>query len=359
MKFLAKTLITGLISTATLTAAHAEEDSAADKAAAAVGKLFEPVKISGGTTAADGFGALEASLLTATAVRNAAAKIATKASGHQNLLILTDDQAFDYSDLVLVEQQNAAVEALLQPFDQTIAAKCPVIVGSDGPAGGSPVIVAALAGLIPALQQETKLSSVSVTASSSMLVGAILEERSKNSQLSTYMLGSIAKPKLKDSEIAKVVLETERRSNCLKLAINEIPADTQDRPKAELRARMKAATDLFDGFAKVIATKDDKGRMPFYEALRQSIVAGINPTTLKIKVESSGGTTIVRKNFFTLFGAPAVGMTGGVVVSYSIVESGTNRATGGIAACPTGLVDLRAIHNGQGLAKSGDQAKCY
>jgi hypothetical protein len=61
--------------------------------------------------------------------------------------------------------------------------------------------------------------------------------------------------------------------------------------------------------------------------------------------DAKGGTVIIRRNFWTLLGARALGMTGGSVVSYMLTDKDDgNVYAAGLLHCNTKLVSLRDAH---------------
>ncbi len=67
-----------------------------------------------------------------------------------------------------------------------------------------------------------------------------------------------------------------------------------------------------------------------------------------LTVEKGGGSLLKRSNLWTALGAPTVGITGGLIVSYTLTEPrGGGFLQGGALVCRTALTNLRDVQSGR------------
>ena len=166
-------LLATVIALTCATAANAQE-SEAEKSAARLATLFAAISTEGGTTAKDGAGDIEASMLTASALWMAADYLTTKVlkADTGKILVLTDQQPISFSGYIGAKRQLDLFQSRFVNLDILKGIPkndCkPPDLG-----GGGPVALTALTGFVGALQQKTELAPLKVTATSSMLVKAV------------------------------------------------------------------------------------------------------------------------------------------------------------------------------------------
>jgi len=97
-----------------------------------------------------------------------------------------------------------------------------------------------------------------------------------------------------------------------------------DKNRAAVVAKMDSALKRFDDFATKLATPDASGQVSFVAITRQ---ADINKRLrdkgsmmLFVKADYSGGSTYTQKNFFTFFGGVPFYISGGALTSFTLLD---------------------------------------
>lgn len=325
------------------------EETEAEKSAARLATLFAVVSTEGGTTAKDGAGAIEASMLSASAIWNASNYIKTKLPGNAGaILIFADDQSLSFSMYI------GAVRALsnfksrfpqLRILKGVPSNKCQPPLGYPG--GGGAVALAALSGFVGAIRQKTEIASVPVTATSAMLARSVAGNLPDSWTATLPDNMPIADGANSDFGTLFDTLEVE--NDCWRAYLASLKEDPKKPQIGIAIAAIKTVTDDFSAFSTSISKIDDKGQSQFSQIMAQEALVAQKPKVLRLKVEAAGGTSILRNNFLTLFGADAMRITGGIVVSYSFLDA--SGLTSGVFVCPTRVATLSSIHSGH-LAKA-------
>lgn len=142
-----------------------------------------------------------------------------------------------------------------------------------------------------------------------------------------------------DADVCRAAIETAAGSN----ADAKKAAAARLVPLLTLAARSQAWLDA------VSERKDGKpSRLELAMVADALLVADTARPVLRVRIEKAGGSLLHRSNLFTMLGAPAIGITGGTVISWrlSTPGDGVTRA-GGILVCRTKLTNLNAIHAGR------------
>jgi hypothetical protein len=111
-------------------------------------------------------------------------------------------------------------------------------------------------------------------------------------------------------------------------------------------AAFDAALASIDGLEAKLLKRDDNGQTPLAQAIRVEALMQGEPRVLRVAVEKGGGSILKRSNVWTALGAPAVGITGALVVSYSLTEPRSGQLLrSGYLVCRTALTNLRDVQN--------------
>ena len=340
-------LLATVIALTCATAANAQE-SEAEKSAARLATLFAAISTEGGTTAKDGAGDIEASMLTASALWKAADYLKTNVLnvGTGQVLVLTDQQSVNFAGYIGATRQLDLLKSRFQTLDIQFKAidggRCKPAI--DAP-GSGPVASAALTGFVGALQQKTELAPLKVTATSSMLVKAVAGKMPMN--LKAILLDNLPTPDLTKSKFATLLNTTEMRDACWRGVLSTLKENPKKpNPKLTLAiAAIKTTTEDFKSFNENLLKIDDKGQSLFAQAISVENLIETKPSTLRLSMDAAGGTSILKNNFLTLFGFNALQITGGAVISYSYLNAGTIKS--GLIVCPTKVTSLGSVHRGQ------------
>jgi len=104
---------------------------------------------------------------------------------------------------------------------------------------------------------------------------------------------------------------------------------------------------------KTVKLRDGAEASLLSRAMRYAAVTKDNPLLLRLYTENIGGSLLKRANVWTALGAPAVGLTGGLVVSYRLSDPQLGEVKfAGVLVCRTALTDMRSIHAGRARASA-------
>ncbi len=195
----------------------------------------------------------------------------------------------------------------------------------------------AAAPLFDLLKQDFTYSNIKIGMRDGMLVTAIRAELIERAKPSSAGQSAGA------SSMLEAVEDTERL-----LASLPKPAlcpDFVTENNAEL-AKLKNAFASFrrslDGPASI------SGKTLLAAAGEQFRRYGAKPATLVLAIDAVGASMVEKKNLFTMFGAEAVTVSTGIVVSYEHYEpySGGLRSlkNAGVLSCMSGAMGIRALH---------------
>lgn len=291
-------------------------------------------------------GKLEAALLASEATRVAAAQIALdmcsllrkepaqsacgdKGVGPAKLLIFTDAEKPTFDALDAFNAQLFSIRAQLE----RAAALEPAPAGPRGVnvvSASLPMFSTLLSTAGNLLRSDYKLSGIEISPSDSLLVKSFVQQariakiRSVLSAPSVYggRIDFKSNPAFKDLE----AVETLRNSVAAKAdALREL-AGTKPKNKAEIDkvvAEMDKAVARFDVFSQKLGTPDDKGNVPLAAVARQAVVAGTmtdDTYLLLLKSDLAGGSAYSKKNFWTFLGDMPFSVSGGSLVSYTLLN---------------------------------------
>ncbi len=298
---------------------------------------------------ASGAGQIETTMLASRAVEAAAAGLATAISettcSDNTYIVLTGAEKIDLNQPVAFKAQLANVESQLS-FAIDPEGDDPSRLGIGAIVG----IVNAAAGLFG---NDTKVTPVDLTSVDATLLAQVLAAKLSASKCTAKTpSGGYGVANLTSSTIANSMQEIFN----LRLEAAEKKASFRgtltDPQKAQIIA-LDAAIKAHDDFAKAATTADANGAMPLVTAAILNDLAPDKTKIVRVWVNKAGGSLINTKNIATMFGLDPVKVSGGLVVSYSIVNAQTGAIEGGgLKTCQTSLASLRKIQSGQWVVKT-------
>lgn len=297
-------------------------------------------------------GKLEGWMLASATLGVAAARIDTEVqtwlagNNAAGPIILLD--ADDILDLRVGELLRAEIQSQTDAYDSAmIKAKC-----SNAPVRGAAAaaIIPAIGTILSLLKTDTKMSGFSFDTAEGALINALAGQGGGR-----YVIpADLAAPGAGGTTLAKLTAFTGLRDAAETCRI-EIEAAAGDDAKAKKAAAVRLAPLVVlaarsqTWLDAASERKDGKpSRIELAMTADTLLASSPSPYILRLRVEKAGGSLLQRSNLFTMLGAPAVGITGGTVVSWrmSTASDGITR-TGGILVCRTKLTNLNAIHAGR------------
>lgn len=332
--------------------------------------------VDGKVTAGEQAGLMETQMLSAGAVAQAATKIAAVVDGHADsrpVIILGPSEKLDLT--VGASIQNR-MNTLAQKAKEFKAKGCKVGPWFDLPkeseadeqsndnftfdfrVPGGALPLAAVGEVLKVLRVDTDIQALTFSETERILVNG-LASKVKNARLPGEIVQLNPNSALVSSWISLGDLSQEL-SGCSQtinkaLAARKLEHGEATGRNAVIEAEAKARADAMSEQAKAIEayrnavnTPGETGQTPLAAAEGIADLAKQNPLVLRAAVEHSGGTRVKRTHIGTAFGAYGINLTGGLVVSYRLVDptTGTPRLAG-VAVCRTGLASLQDVHKGK------------
>lgn len=325
------------------------QKAAYDAQAAAATARFAPLQQLAGdntVTPSDDAGAMEAAYLSSVATEAAAVRIdqaVLSRAPNQEILLLVDEETLSFDALAAF---RAEAQGIQEQFGNALgenAADCPPQGGprrTHGPnlaeAFDPITAIGAIGGV---LQSTTTIQGVGDLHDHEMLAVAIAEQRPGWYVLPTAMLNPDPGA---DNEVQRTRARLRTCRDRASARVRALAGNDADGPKAE-RARLQAAIDRYDDYMATITTTDAHGVQRMSEIMRQSIILASDRPVLRVSMRRGGGSLITRKNIFTAIGFPAITISGGVVVTYSLTSPRTGGSiASGFFVCSSGMTDIRA-----------------
>lgn len=297
----------------------------------------------GETTLSDGAGTIEAWMLS-TATVNAVAKTintavkATKLPGTH--VLLAGEDKIDPAYVVIFDRQRDTVVAAI---GSTLA-----MLDCGRRRDGAEVSAMALP-LIPAIgaalslfRTDTELRGITVDVTDRALVSAIAAEAPGTWVVPAEMVALDAN----DPRVAGLDTVAEGRRQLVRCRL----ADAADKDAA---AALDATLATVDSWFSAVLTPGTDGRTPLARAVVSAQLA--NALVLRVSVEKAGGSLIKRSNLWTALGAPAIGLTGGLIVSYRLSTPANGKVVAaGLLVCRTRLTNIKAVQANDVRADASD-----
>ncbi len=374
----------------------------ADVAQARIDALRLPT-FTGARTLGTGAGAIEASMLSATAVARAADLIAARLAPSAqpagaysgNYILLAGDERLDFAQVGMLLAQ---MDAIKQLFDRVPD----VPVRPAGPRSGtrfysrqlpdsgqfaemafSPALVtgaiSAAAGL---LRSDVEINSVDTTAiSDDMLVAAVASRVGDRAILQSALIGVVEPcasgasaddiclpplprlPRTQDEWQAGRLLHRfewlAQWRNATNSAIDRIPAQNQTAAEQHYLAVANEAVARFDTFFTAVTTPGDDGTVPIARAAQLDILRRRAARVVRIYVSQHSGSVIKTTNLLTTLGADPIRVSGALLVRYDILDPGRGTARSVSLTCQTALVRLSSVQRWDWRGRQGPvRAEC-
>lgn len=300
----------------------------------------------GKTTVDAGAGKIEAAMLNVGSMNAAAKLIADKAPSGKKILLLTGDQEVD---LALPVAMMADIDDLKSGLDRATETVC----GTKSGIGPAAIPFAAIGAVLSLLRTDTQVSGIDLSPSASQLNNAVAARLGDKA----IILGDVITRDRHTGPNPKVGLE--KAVTELNDAVNAaFQCSTKQKKPADDVAKGKLA--VLDGtiarttaFSAAIAKSDETKPSLLSRALRYEVINTQNPLLLRLYIENAGGSLLKRSNIWTALGAHAVGLTGGLVVSYRYSDPKTGQVQkSDVLVCRTALTNMRSIQAGRSGASA-------
>ena len=310
-------------------------------------RLLAALKLSdatGETTLGENPGELEGVMMTAWAMDSAADMIAKRVGTNRTnykFIVTYGNTSPSLGDFTLFK---TATEILVDASNQVQHAHCRADGVAPDDAVGINAIdpVSAVTAILDLLKTDTKITGFSVEGMDAALAANIAGRLSKSYVVDGPVTIADSNEAFEAFKDVQAVQQEMRKT----LQDSSVCNGFNDADKAALQARI-AENDTF--LAKSLARPEGGGRSPLERA---AAVAGLDsqtgvPLVLNIKIVHAGGSIIERKNLFTVLGAPAVGLTGGLVGHYTLRDPASGKIEeGGTIVCRTDKTSFGKVQNG-------------
>ncbi|QDX26452.1 hypothetical protein FPZ54_10740 [Sphingomonas suaedae] len=327
-------------------------------------------KAEGKTTLGADAGKLEGWMLASRAVDEAAAQIGEKAvaavtaqqdgakadAKPRKITLLGATERLDLSAAVAVTREMQAITQALEGVAQSYCSTTEVLVES-GKSAGLPV-PAIIGAALSLLRTDTEISGFTVAAAEAPLIDAVVGKRTDKIQ---WVMPREVALAAADGAVVKafdaLLLQREQTALCRSQVAAGATTDAEKKAAAPKLAALDAMVARADAFSvRVSAPREGGSSELAAAAIAETLTkhdAGL--LALRLNVSQAGGTLLKRANLWTALGAPAVGITGGLVVSWRLFNPADGSVRGGgVIVCRTALTNLNAIHAGRTDAPSCD-----
>ncbi|MET0245601.1 MAG: hypothetical protein ABW182_02540 [Sphingomonas sp.] len=293
-------------------------------------------------------GELEGWMLSARSLDKAAAGIRNRLAGVATpgpIVLLAADEQFDLTlPLTVKARLKAAVDTLAAATAQpACSTPAPAPAGAGVDMQGA-ALLPYIGALIGAFRTDTEISGVAGPSDERLLVNALARHAAADPRREWIIPADLVAPPASGTigALWQGVNDARTRARACRIRIGDPPGAAK-----VAAARLDAAIDAADSLENALEqTGDTRGLLA--EAIRLEVLEGRNPLILRVYLERGGGSLIVRKNLWTTLGASAVGVTGGSVASWRLVNPRSGAiVTGGLLFCRTALTSLRAVHDGR------------
>ena len=328
-------------------AAKAKSDAQAAAASAQLGPL-SAYQTPGAIEVGANSGKLEVTLLAAETTRLSAAGIVKDlcsmlasspavtacgptGAGPASIIIFTDSEkpTFDALDAFTAQARSIRAHLLRVKDLQPPSGPKPGGVISSSTLGFAAIsTLLSTAGNL--LRSDYKLSAVEVTQSDALLVKTFLQEARRADLKPSLYVPSLYGGRIDyDTNAAiKTLEELESARNGVKQRADALRQLLEEEPKRKaaidpIIAQMDAAVARFDAFSVKLGTADEKGSVPLSVVARQaaqSALIGDDTYMLVLKAEMAGGSAYSKKNFWTFLGEMPFSVSGGSLVSYTLLR---------------------------------------
>ncbi len=367
----------------------------ADLAQARIDALRLP-SFEGTRTLDAGAGAIEASMLSTTAVARAADMIAARLAPATapagayagNYMLLAGDEALNFSRVGML---LARMDAIKQTFDQIPAFPVRPRIPRPGIQfySGDPsnrglaemafspaIITGAISAAAGLLRSNVEISPVETTAiSDEMLVSAVANRMGDRAILQSALIGVTETcprdasasdfclprlpppPNTQDGWQAGLLLHRfewlRQWRNATKAAVDRIPAQNQTPAEERYVVAANAAIASFDTFYTAVTTAGDDGVVPIAQATQLDLLRRRAARVVRIYISQHAGSVIKTTNLLTTLGADPVRVSGSLLVRYDILDPSRGTARSAILTCQTALVTLSRVQRWDWRGRQG------
>jgi hypothetical protein len=309
-------------------------------------------KTDGKTTLGTDAGKIESWML-AGGTLTAAAKAIDSSVGTGPIALLDSDDVLDLNKGSILQREMNALRLALQSVAPS---------GCGRRAGAAIAIppLAALGAVLSLLRTDTEIIGMTVDGAEGALLNAVA-----GTAAGKYVIpAEIARTSETGTTVVTLKALAEARANvpaCRVEIESAARTDAQKKAATDQIAKLDAVAARIDTYLTAIATRSEGKPSDLEIAMLGDTVIEAHPDlrVLRVKLEKAGGTLLKRANLFTMLGAPAVGITGGAVISWHLVNPATGMVdAGGVLVCRTELTNLNDIHQGEVRAsKCGPEVK--
>lgn len=303
-----------------------------------------------GQTTVDGEGGkLEGWMLASSTLTEAAGAINKRAAARSAggpIVLLDGDDVLDFrAGQLLKSEADVLREAHLKVFT---AAGC--LAGQSEKIGPASAPIAPLIGLVMSLlKTDTTISGFTLDSPDGALLNAIAGTNSGTYILPADLVATgTSGPSL--TAIKELVGNSEEARICRTMIAAAATSAAEKKRVAPILASLDALVTRTQSFLDAVsARKEGKPSRLDAAMIADVLMHDIgNTRVLRVHTEKAGGSILKRSNLFTALGAPAIGITGGAVISWRLSNPNSGKSLdGGILVCRTKLTNMNAIHAGR------------
>lgn len=325
------------------TSGETEKESSTAKIIADLSALTETIETlreKPSDTIATNGGDMEAAILSAGAIGKAGASIAGQTQANAAYVVLGQDDTLSLDSYLAFEGEVYGIEAQLNAALGIAPSREP---DESGGTGFVAAATGALSLLSSLLRSETEISSLSGGLDDDRLLAlAVAGRLGGRGIVPSAVIVSGFKPG--NAVYDKLDALAKLRSD---LASNDEESDAKT-----------AALAHYDEFISALTKADDKGALLLVSVLQGQVMASAlqnKAKVIRVHIDKSGGTLLKRKNLAVALGASAIGVSGGLVASYSISDPGTGTVNvSGLVVCRTGVMPFKKVHQWDGSGTNCD-----
>lgn len=287
------------------------------------------------TIAGEG-GQMEAAILSASAIQKAGTEIA-EAIDLKSPIIVGLNDTLSIDDYLAFEAELYGVQTLLNAVPGGPPPRVPGV--TEGGGAAAPVLAALIPFFSSLLRSETEISD---------MAGSLTDDRILALAVGQALQGH-GKPTIPSAMIVTKIDPSNPIIQELK-ALQDLRNEVAARPKSDAR---DAALKRYEDFIAAITKSDDEGHVKLASILKaQKLAAALqapNARVLRVHIEKAGGTVLKRKNLAVTLGASGIGITGGLIATYSETtpDSGVMDKSG-VVVCQTALKSMKQVHSWDG-----------
>ena len=302
------------------TLVFAQPASAVSDAEAALLGAIGAQALGGKTTLGEHGGEMETAIIAASLLHSAAMKITVDVGRTDGVIVATETEA---TNIGIAQSVGIQIDRVNMNFD---ALHC------DGKPNKSNVGVGSvLASVISeAPKATTVVSGQSVTIGNEALVDAMLKNNIKWTRLGDISVAD------RDSPLANSWQKLRLRRD----SVATRACGTTDKGKAAIAG--------FDALESKLLAAGEGGAPSLLElAMRLDKRVDSSTRILRVHIEKAGGSVINTDTFWTRLGAPAIRITGGLIIGYRLINPYTGQSEkSGLLVCVAPKKGIRAIYSG-------------